>query len=181
MKKLFVFIVLITSISFAHKQHVHQYITREAYKLLKLQLGFDIPLMQLRIGDGNPGSQPWEKGTLTTGAWREDSEDVVYKYSKYSAPTITGPSGTILSSPITTLIIDILGVAPDAFVSSTHFWYSDDGDNISSTIRAAVEDLFGFNHAFQFTVPNAMQKMHKYSNGNYIVDENHSSTAHIAS
>ncbi|GIK21416.1 MAG: hypothetical protein BroJett005_08300 [Ignavibacteriota bacterium] len=50
MKKILCFIILITSISFAHRQHVHQYLTIEAYNLLKLQLGYDITRLQEKLG-----------------------------------------------------------------------------------------------------------------------------------
>ncbi len=34
----------------AHNQHVHQYLTIEAYNLLRLHLGFDIPILQGKLG-----------------------------------------------------------------------------------------------------------------------------------
>lgn len=125
MKKLIIIILLFNSIGFSHKHHVHKYLTTEAYKLLKLQFGYDIPKLLERIGgssDWYNGDGPWQRGYITTGAYREDEEDVVYGYSKDNPPTVTGFGGTILTSTILTAIVDIIGQAPDGFVSSTHFF-----------------------------------------------------------
>lgn len=151
MKKILVLIILITSISFAYRQHVHQYLTIEAYNLLKLQLGYDIMRLQEKLGGTSSwyiGDRPWQRGYITTGAWREDEEDVVYGYSKSSPPTLTGITGSIYS------FISIFGgLTPDGFVSSTHFRYADDGDELSTTMRAGV--TFLGTHVTSFTVPNA--------------------------
>ncbi|AFH50035.1 Hypothetical protein IALB_2332 [Ignavibacterium album JCM 16511] len=172
MKKILFFVVLITSVSIAHRQHVHQYITIEAYNLLKLSIGYDIPTLQSRIGGTSSwyiGDRPWQRGYITTGAWREDEEDVVYGYSKSSPPTLTGITGSIYS------FISIFGgLTPDGFVSSTHFWYADDGDELSTTMRAGV--TFLGTHVTSFTVPNAYQKIQKYLNGEWIVHYNYGQT-----
>ncbi len=40
--------------------------------------------MENKIGDySNIGENPWEQGFLTTGAWREDTEDIVYHHPKF--------------------------------------------------------------------------------------------------
>lgn len=99
MKKIFLIVLFISSITFAHRQHVHQYIIIEAYDLLKLQLGYDITKLYSKLGGTSSwyiGDRPWQRGFITTGAWREDEEDVVYNLSKYNAPRITGISGNIL-------------------------------------------------------------------------------------
>ncbi len=57
-------------------------------------------------------------------------------------------------------------MTPDAFVSSTHFWYADNGDNVSTTINAALNFGIAGTHTFSFTVPNAFQKFMKLSNPN---------------
>jgi hypothetical protein len=158
MKKFIVFFVIIGSaMLFGHRQHTHQYITSEAYKLLKLYLGFDVPQMKDHIDASDcVGDKPWQKGYLNTGAWREDVEDVIYNYSKESTPTLTGVCG-LLSDAIAVFG----GISPDGFVSSTHFWYADFGDEVSSTIRASVSGC-----TFSFTVPNAYQKIKKYATPN---------------
>lgn len=46
---LLILILTGSSLIFAHKQNVHQYIVREAYKLLKSNIG-EIPKMEQYIG-----------------------------------------------------------------------------------------------------------------------------------
>ncbi len=80
MKKAILIILFFTSINFAHRQHVHQYITIEAYNLLKLTIGYDIPTLLSRLGGTSSwfvGDRPWQRGCITTGAWREDEGDIV--------------------------------------------------------------------------------------------------------
>lgn len=129
---------------------------------MKLTIDYDIPTLQSRIGGTSSwyiGDRPWQRGYITTGTWREDEEDIVYGYSKSSPPTLTGITGSIY-----TFISIFGGLTPDGFVSSTHFWYADDGDELSTTMRAGVT-LLG-THVVSFTVPNAHQKFMKFSNPN---------------
>jgi hypothetical protein len=71
--------------------------TLVTYRLLKLQLGLDVNVLKDRIGDlsTNVGNKPWQRGLVTVGVWREDDEDVIYKYSKSNPPTLTGIAGSI--------------------------------------------------------------------------------------
>ncbi len=86
----------------AHDEIVHQYLIREAYKLLKMQFGFDIPVMQDRIGYDQTGVGPFNPGGLMViGAFREDQEDIVWGYGSIHVP------GTVTVS---------------------HFWNADGGD-----------------------------------------------------
>ena len=171
MKKLsfFLFVLMFTGIVSGHEQHVHQYITMEAYKLLKMQLGYDIRSMKDRVGDWTSfyfGERAWQRGYITTGAYREDEDDVVYGYSKSNPPTLTGITGSVYD-----FITIFGGLRPDGFVSSTHFWYADDSDNINTTMRAAVTiswlPPFPLVNATSFTIPNAYQKIIKYKDGNW--------------
>lgn len=96
MKNIVLFILLFTSISSAHREHVHQYLCIEGYNLLRNQVGFDIPSMNQRIGGMESfyaGEYAWQRGYVTTGSWRED--DVVYGYSRSSPPTLTGITGSV--------------------------------------------------------------------------------------
>jgi hypothetical protein len=109
---------------------------KEAYKLLKTQLGYDIPIMRDRIGMtlSGPGGATWTNGTVVIGAWREDIDDPVWN----------------------------VGGLECGFVgSSTHFWNADLGD--ASTINIANDlnscPLSGGE------IPNAYQKALKYYNG----------------
>jgi len=53
MKKIFLLVLFITTLIYAHQQHTHQYLTIEAYRLLKLHLGFDIPILNCSASEGN--------------------------------------------------------------------------------------------------------------------------------
>jgi len=96
--------LLLSQAEFANTQQgqrVHQYIVVEAYKLLKAQLGYDIPIMKDHVGTTETGYGRFLPGGLMViGAFREDEEDIVYGYGD--------PFG--------------------ANISSTHFWDADRGD-----------------------------------------------------
>lgn len=88
---------------FPHEQVVHQYIVRQAYELLKVQLGNDNPIPKLfeHLGYSETGTGAFQPGGLIViGAFREDEEDIVYFYG-----TNTG-----------------------FYTTNTHFWDPDRGD-----------------------------------------------------
>ena len=90
------------------EQPVHQYLVREAYNLLKFQLGYDVPEMVDHVGNTQTGSHAFNPGGfLVIGAWREDEEDLVYGYN------------SLPKSP---------------YHTCTHFWKSDDGDGARWTV-----------------------------------------------
>ena len=90
----------------AHMQHVHQYIVREGYNLLKGAVG-EIPVMKDHVGLSQTGDRAWHSSFIVAGAWREDLEDPVYEYQS------TWPPG----------------------VEGTHFWRADMGDESDVTFR----------------------------------------------
>lgn|GEM_PF-5725720 len=67
MKKLLLLIfVFATTLIFGHRQHVHQYLTMEAYRLLRLHIGHDIPKILERLGGLENyyiGDRPWQRRT----------------------------------------------------------------------------------------------------------------------
>ena len=163
-----VVLIISTNVTFSHRQHVHQRIDVEGYNLLKKWMAnAEIPYMKDHIGglttDYN-GDRPWQKGYITTGAWREDVEDVVYKISSENPPTI---SGAVLG--FVTAVGDALGGSEnnDGFVSSTHFWDADNGDNVATDMYGAI-DFLTFPTTFQFTIPNAYQKLMMYAYPNQV-------------
>ena len=102
-------------------QGPHKHIVREAYKRLKLHLGCDIPELQKHIGDNQNGSDQFNPGGLVViGAFREDEEDIVYKY---------GGIGNIN-------------------VFNTHFWKADDGDDVLTTFPSIISIIGSFPNAF---------------------------------
>lgn len=156
MKKLFLSFLLVTSISYPYDQLTHVYITHRAYELLVYYLGHDIPELQSYLGT-QVGGYPFAAGNIVSGVWREDCEDIIYEYSKDNPPTLTGFGGTIYQ------FVSSWDGGIDPFVSSTHFWYSDDGDNVKSTINAGIR-WAGINFVTSFTVENAFQKLARFNN-----------------
>ncbi|KAF0149749.1 MAG: hypothetical protein FD143_2697 [Ignavibacteria bacterium] len=70
-------VMSITNLLLAHERLVHQYIVREAYKLLKFYVGQDIYKMKDHIGYNEIGTGPFTPGGLVViGAHREDEEDL---------------------------------------------------------------------------------------------------------
>ncbi len=111
---LFITFCLITvRISHGHAQAVHQYLVREAYNVIRTQIGYDIPVLMDHIGNHEIGITHFNPGgLLVIGAFREDEEDIVFNYG--------GPFGWN--------------------VSSTHFWEPDDGDG--SKFQNSIGEVF---------------------------------------
>jgi hypothetical protein len=113
MKKILILFVLFNLLNplYAHKEWVHQHIIWEAYKLLRDQVGYDIPEFQNRMvfNNFNSGSEscPWSSGRIDIAAWREDSEDPLFGFGE-------------------------LFQGWDA--SSTHFWNADFGEGHKTPI-----------------------------------------------
>ncbi len=86
-----------------YAENVHMYICIEALKLLKDRFPqTDLSQIENRIGTmSDIGTRPWQVGKITTGAYREDVEDVVFD--------IRGPFGLE--------------------ASCSHFWEADDRTN----------------------------------------------------
>jgi hypothetical protein len=150
------FTLLFTCTTLAHRQHVHQYFVWEGYRLLKLNLGLDIPILRDHISfqEGQAGSEEWTTGYIDAGAWREDLEDPIWGWSDVHRPTVTGLAGVELDMFATTW-----GGLPtaDPFVSSTHFWKVDNGDYLDSDLEGTYKPLLVRYH-FVFTVANAYVK-----------------------
>jgi hypothetical protein len=78
-----ILLALSFQVAIAHKQKVHQYIVREAYLLLMASAGGNIRELPNHIGDYGSfyiADSAWQRAFVTTGAWREDDEDVIYHY-----------------------------------------------------------------------------------------------------
>ena len=148
----FTFVLMIfflSNISYAHTERVHQYLAREAYKLLKLYLGNkDIPVMLNNLGYKETGNflswvdrgSDFVDGTICTGAYREDVQDIVYGY---------GEAWGIPAADQT---------AQEWLASVTHFWEADQGDDAPTNLDW-VPNL---------QIPNAYQKILRYFNDMWI-------------
>ncbi len=149
MASTFVLVFLFAQPASAHRQPVHQYIAREGYLLLRTTYGQDIPALAGSLGTVDPsaaGDSAWQKGFVTTGAWREDDEDVVYHQ-------------------------DILPGWNYALTSITHFWSADRGDYTPNLIRLQKDqpplppltaDIGPF--------PTAFAKMMKFADGGWVLN-----------
>ena len=149
-KYLIILLFLFTNIIFPHKQRVHQYMVREAYKLLKLyNNNQDIPELLNNLGTTHSGGylgsfplsdngHPWVDGKIVAGAFREDEEDVVYGYGDFAGDA-----------------------SRYALASITHFWRSDEGDNNPSYINFLPDSPEYLQYSGYF--PNAYQKMYVYA------------------
>jgi Secretion system C-terminal sorting domain len=129
--------------SHAHAQHVHQYIIKEAYELLRSQHG-DIPEMQNHVGGLEQfyaGAYAWQLPYLTTGAWREDVEDPVFGYR------------------LNNLLNNY------SLVSISHFWDADQGDLNTNLFRVNPVGI-------PFDIgpyENSYDKLMRYATGGWIL------------
>jgi hypothetical protein len=126
-----------------HGQQTHKYMTVKAYELVKDLFG-DIPTMKDFVGTTDNyynGDYPFQRRCLTTGAYREDEEDLVFGFDGYLM------AGWDLD-------------VDDWIVSITHFWDADNGDDqmnhFVATLPAHIHNELG-------TFPNAFQKMMKFA------------------
>jgi hypothetical protein len=140
------FVLASSQVLYAHKQHVHQYIVREAYHLLRTYTGKVIPVIHDHIGGLESfyaGDSAWQRPFVTTGAWREDEEDVVYGYRNISP-----------------FFKDL------ALVSITHFWNADKGNFTPNKFRIHPNPL-PLTEIGPFE--NAYQKLLEYATGGWVI------------
>ena len=158
-KIIFMIVVGIVMNSNAHKQEMHQYITKEAYKLLLYSFPNNLLEMGSFLGSdencfsGNWPDRSWGAGLIVSGAWDEDESDPVFHYGMLQAPTYD----QTFSLPS--------AIGPqEAYTSITHFWNPDGGKN--STV-ALNDHTLGV--PWSFTIDeNAYLKIKVYANGGYI-------------
>lgn len=125
MKKLFatlLLIIFVKQVCFAHKEWVHQYIVREAYSFLRASVG-EVNILRDHVGFTERGDFPWTTGKIVAGAYREDLEDPVFRYSVHP---IGGP-----------------------LISITHFWDADAGDGSRMPLPYAPGTLDTYENAYQ--------------------------------
>ncbi|MDP4175035.1 MAG: T9SS type A sorting domain-containing protein [Bacteroidota bacterium] len=145
---LFLSFMSYSNILHAHSERVHQYVAIEAYNLLKLYLGTDVPQILNNMGSRETGNflswydrgNDFDDGKIVAGAFREDVYDLVYNF-----PDAWGVS----------LFKEGLR---EAYASCTHFWEADQGDDAPTNLD--------FTPALG--LPNAYQKIMAYCNGIYI-------------
>ncbi|MGH2569378.1 MAG: hypothetical protein ACRDGA_13655, partial [Bacteroidota bacterium] len=120
------------------KEHVHQYISREAYQLLSTQF-CDISILKDRVGNIETGQGPFTPGGLIViGAFREDRDDPVWGYGWQGNP--------------------FGWQKPRETSSVTHFWDADHGNQYCTH--------FCFDPVLN-CYPNAYEKALKYIYGGW--------------
>lgn len=102
MRRIF-FILCLTIISkfcYAHDQGIHQYIVREAWKLLEYQVPeLDGSILEIWVGNDEQAYL----SKIVAGAYNEDEYDVIFRYCGYTLA---------------------LGCT---YATNTHFWDADNG------------------------------------------------------
>jgi len=142
------FNLLTTNQLFAHGQHVHQYIVKEAFELLLVTANLDIIEMQNHIGGLDPfytGDYAWHRPFITTGAWREDEEDPIFNYDF--------------------VVIQGINIA---LVSITHFWDADNGD-LNDNLFPIVLPVPPYPSYNIGPYENAYYKLLKYKDGGWVL------------
>lgn len=152
---------LMCSVLYGHRQHTHQYLTIQGYKLLERTLLKKYPVLFNNLGtfEQNIGDYPWIEGKIITGAWREDCEDIVYGFSMYNPPP--GCNSEFLQW----LTVN-LNNQNEFYSSVTHFWQPESGDTEVSGLRTYLYSfpVYGIQTLY---APNAYQKMTKLAYGGY--------------
>jgi hypothetical protein len=160
MKKLILLILLICSpVFFPHGQTMHQYIVREAFKLLiKSYPILANSEMATYIGfneTSNSIDKSWGAGKIVSGAWIEDEYDIVYHYGIGNIPNFNQWTSNLYANLFN-------GGNREAFTSITHFWDADGGLNKTTDLSDNASGIY-----WSFSCENAMQKMNKYFNGDF--------------
>lgn len=155
---------------YSHEKEMHQHITREAFQLLKLSfpVGFTgLDEMETYLGydetteDGYCPSIGRE--FIVAGAWMEDEYDIVHHYGCYEIPNYND-----IPSWVEALLFGDNNKNRKAHSTITHFWNADNGENASIHLTDTIYGDLG-QSTWEFTIPqNALKKIKKYANGNYI-------------
>jgi len=109
------------SLLFGHQQTIHQYIVREAFKLLlKSYPSLAYSAMATYVGTNetsNPSDKSWGAEKIVSGAWIEDEEDIVYDYRDM----VNWDKGLI---------------------SISHFLDPDNGDSNKNTLQGTLPGMY---------------------------------------
>ncbi|HZW39053.1 MAG TPA: LD-carboxypeptidase [Ignavibacteriaceae bacterium] len=172
MKKMFYLILIFTTSIYSYTENTHQWLTIQSYYLLKKNLGLDINTLNthLHIDYSLDEGGAWQVPYITRGANLEDRIDPVYNYCLSNPPKIYGDAilSVLLSGPILGSIVQAFtGWPSDFFVSTTHFWNPDLGDDLSTKMHAETP-----NDDFYIKIPNAYKKFLNYANGDYDLSVN---------
>lgn len=167
-----ILLLVFTGLS-AHKQLMHQHITREAFELLKMSFpanftGFNE--MEEFLGHDETDETSFNPNLfysigerkIVAGAWYEDEFDNVYHYGLLRTPNYNDLPGWVED-----MVIGGLDSNIDMHSTITHFWNVDGGEGCSTYLDDTINGDVGSYH-WDFTISaNAMKKIRKYATGNY--------------
>jgi len=138
-----------------HLETIHQYITREAFTLLKNQSGAGIPFIttiESHLGYNQKRNRPFIDSWVVAGNYDADHHDAIHLYNRNNAPDFqpfTGLGG------FAGLFAD-----EDPWVSITHFWIADKGDYEKTVIEGTYTSLIKIKF-YIYNVPNAYESAYK--------------------
>lgn len=153
----------------AHDQAMHQYLTREAFNLLKMSFPGQLSEMSSYIGtneeDNTDNVRSFGSFKIVSGAWIEDEYDIVYHYGIGADPVYNQ------SVPVNLLmelydIFDEDEVRRAAHTCITHFWNADNGENASTFLNDNTNLIILPYWSFSIN-ENACLKISLYKNGGY--------------
>lgn len=152
MKKILFTLICITVFCniYSYSENLHEYITREAYKLLKLETSRAYISYDLNINNNNS-----EENCIVRGVKEEDTSDRIYHYDLEGF------------YPVDQYIINLFvngytfGLVKEEWFSSvSHFWKADNGFNNMTVLTGNK-----LNMSYSLTAHNAYQKVKRYENG----------------
>ncbi len=161
-KKITIFLVIINCVLYSHEERVHQYITNEAFKLLKNRFQNYIPFLStLENHMGNTGDlTDWpiknllfQESKVVAANYDEDHWDAMLMRSQSFPPNVVPGVGTVLAAFSST----------DPFTSVTHFWRADDGDAVDHTLYGRAGLLS--TQFWIYNCENAYKKARWYTEG----------------
>ncbi|NQV19611.1 MAG: hypothetical protein HQ534_13860, partial [Armatimonadetes bacterium] len=177
MKKILIItltLILINVEVFAHKQDMHQHITREAFELLRMSFPVNftgLDEMESYIGTDEtsiPGavSVVVGHGLVVSGVWIEDEYDIVEHYGIYEIPNYNNTPPWVED-----LLFGDHDANRAAHTTITHFWDADNGEETSTYLTDTI--YWGeLQHTWEFTISeNSIKKNRKYISGDYLERE----------
>ena len=177
MKKILIItltLILINVKVFAHKQDMHQHITREAFELLRMSFPVNftgLDEMESYIGTNEtsiPGavSVVVGHGLVVSGVWIEDEYDIVEHYGIYEIPNYNNTPPWVED-----LLFGDHDANRAAHTTITHFWDADNGEETSTYLTDTI--YWGeLQHTWEFTISeNSIKKNRKYISGDYLERE----------
>ncbi|MCD6574982.1 hypothetical protein J7K97_04830, partial [Candidatus Aerophobetes bacterium] len=161
----FIVLFILAGNAYSHQHEGHQYITREAFKLLQWSFPGQLAEIASYVGtdeiwSGSSGDGSFGALKIVSGVVLEDLYDVVYHYGLGREPNWT----MIPPDWVVDILTDIIGEG--SLTTITHFWDADGGTDKRTHLS---DDIFsgGSITTWALDCENALQKIRKYMDGDY--------------